>query len=157
MIDVKTLKELIKLMSANDLVEMDLQSDKERVTLKRRSGEAPVVHYAPAPTAAPHHAPAPAPVAAPAPAAPAAVDSDAGLVAITSPIVGTFYAAASPDAKAFASVGDKVGPESVVCIVEAMKVFNEIKAEKSGTIVKVLATNGQALEFGQPIFMIKPA
>ena len=154
MIDVKTLKELIKLMSTNDLVEMDLQSDKERVTLKRRSGDAPAVHYSPAPIA--HHAPAPAPAAAPSAGGAPAADSDAGLVAITSPIVGTFYAAASPDAKAFASVGDKVGPESVVCIVEAMKVFNEIKAEKSGTIVKILAVNGQALEFGQPIFMIKP-
>jgi acetyl-CoA carboxylase biotin carboxyl carrier protein len=156
MTDLKTLKELIKLMAANDLVEMDLQSDKERVTLKRRGNDAPgVVHYAPAPV---HHA-APAPATAPAvPAAsaPAAADSDAGLIAIPSPIVGTFYAAASPDAKPFASVGDKVGPDSVVCIIEAMKVFNEIKAEKSGTIVKILAINGQALEFGQPIFMIKP-
>lgn len=157
MIDVKTLKELIKLMSANDLVEMDLQSDKERVTLKRRSGEAPVVQYAPAPVVA--AAPA-APAAAPAPAAkantPPAADADAGLVAITSPIVGTFYSAASPDAKPFANVGDKVGPDTVICIVEAMKVFNEIKAEKSGTIVKVLVTNGKAVEFGEPLFMIKP-
>ena len=101
-------------------------------------------------------APAQAP-AAPA-AAPAAKPAEAaGLVAIESPRVGTFYAASGPDKPPFASVGGQVGPDSVVCLVEAMKIFNEIKAERSGTIAKVLVKSGQAVEFGQPLFMIKPS
>ena len=90
---------------------------------------------------------------APAPAA----DADAGLVAIESPMVGTFYAASSPDKPPFVTAGAQVGPNSVVCLVEAMKIFNEIKAERSGTVVKVLVQSGQAVEFGQPLFMIKPS
>jgi acetyl-CoA carboxylase biotin carboxyl carrier protein len=164
MIDVKTLRELVKLMVANDLTELDLGDAKgEKVTLKRGgSGHAaggvgaPHVHYVPSPA----HAPAMAPAVTSTPAAPPGASGsaeDAGLVPIASPMVGTFYAAASPDAKAFASVGDRVTADSVVCIIEAMKVFNEIKAETSGTIAKVLVANGQAVEFGQPLFMVKPA
>lgn len=152
MTDLKTLKELIKLMAANDLTELDLQDPQgERVTLKR-GGVAGPVHYvsAPAPAASPS-------VATPAPTSAGAAASDAGLTPIPSPMVGTFYAASSPDAKAFASVGDRVTPDKVVCIIEAMKVFNEIKAEVSGTIVRVLVSNGDAVEFGQPLFMVKPA
>jgi acetyl-CoA carboxylase biotin carboxyl carrier protein len=106
-----------------------------------------------------HQAPVAAPAAAPAPsAAPAAAPaSDEGLVAIESPMVGTYYASPSPDKPPFVSVGGQVGPNSVVCLVEAMKIFNEIKAERSGTIVKVLVQSGQAVEFGQPLFMIKPS
>lgn len=165
MIDVKTLRELVKLMVANDLTELDLGDAKgEKVTLKRGgsqaapgSGGAPHVHYVPAP--APSAAPATAPIATSTPAAPPAAGSadDAGLVPIASPMVGTFYSAASPDAKPFVAVGDRVNADSVVCIIEAMKVFNEIKAETSGTIVKVLIANGQAVEFGQPLFMVKPS
>jgi acetyl-CoA carboxylase biotin carboxyl carrier protein len=89
-------------------------------------------------------------------AAPAATE-DAGLIAIESPMVGTFYASPSPDKPSFVSVGGEVGPNSVVCLVEAMKIFNEIKAERSGTIAKVLVKSGQAVEFGQPLYMIKPS
>jgi len=152
MIDPKKLKDLVKLMVDNDLTELDLQDDKERVSLKRALASAPVqMVAAPAPVAVA----APAGTAAPA-AAPPPEDAEAGLAAIVSPMVGTYYSAATPDAKPFASAGDSVGPESVVCIIEAMKVFNEIKAETKGKIVKVLVENGQAVEFGQKLFLVKP-
>jgi len=155
MTDLKTLKELVKLMSANGLTELDLQDPKgERVTLKRATTHAaPVVMHMPQP-AAPAPPPASAaPMAAPGIAAPSADD---GLVPVKSPMVGTFYAAATPDAKAFIAVGDRVGVDTVVCIIEAMKVFNEIKAEAAGTVQKILVANGQAVEFGQPLFLVKP-
>jgi len=157
MIDLKTLKDLIKLMAANDLTELDLQDPQgERVTLKR--GSTGQVQYVPQANHAPAvAAPAPAPAAAPPGASPAAGDAaDAGLVPIKSPMVGTFYAAASPDAKPLCNVGDRVTVDSVICIIEAMKVFNEIKAETIGTVQRVLVTNGQAVEFGQPLYLVKP-
>ncbi|MBI1336671.1 MAG: acetyl-CoA carboxylase biotin carboxyl carrier protein [Phycisphaera sp.] len=159
MIDLKTLKDLVKLMASNDLTELDLQDKDERITLKRGGSPQNVVtHYAPQPAApAPTAVPAAAPNAGSSAPAPAASNADAGLVAITSPMVGTFYTAASPDAKPFVSVGDSVGPDTVVCIIEAMKVFNEIRAEDSGVIQKVMVENGQAVEFGQVLYMIKPA
>ena len=168
MIDLRKLKELVALMAANDLTELDIQGKDDRVTIKR-GGATPQVTYAPGPGLAatgpnvgviPGAVPAAAgqpPVAAdagtPAPAGP---DDDDGLVKITSPMVGTFYAAPSPDAQPFIAVGDAVKEESVVCIVEAMKVFNEIKAEVSGKVEKVLAETGQAVEYGQPLFLIRP-
>jgi acetyl-CoA carboxylase biotin carboxyl carrier protein len=157
MIDIKQLRELVKLMVNNDLTELDVQDKQERVTLKRGHGE-PVVQYLPQAHA--HAAPAaPAPAAA-APAASTAAassSSDSGLAAIESPMVGTYYAASSPDAAALVNVGDRVGPDTVVCIIEAMKVFNEIKAEVSGVVERVLVQNGQAVEFGQPMIMVRPA
>lgn len=155
MIDLKTLKQLVKLMQDNDLTDLEVEGGDEHVKLRRRSGS-PEVQYVTAPQhAAPaqHAAPPPAP-AQPAAAAPAA-PQDTG-AAITSPMVGTYYSAPSPDAKDFVTVGDRVTPDTVVCIIEAMKVFNEIKAEASGTITKVLVTNGASVEFGQPLFQIKP-
>ncbi len=153
MIDVKKLKELIKLMVANDLTELDLQGEGERVTLKRGAGDAPV-HYVspPVSAAAAPHPTAPQDAAAP---ATAAASDDQSLVPIRCPMVGTFYAASSPDAEAFVKVGDRVDADTVVCIIEAMKVFNEIKAETSGVIQKVLVETGQAVEFDQPMFMVK--
>lgn len=157
MIDPKTLKELVRLMVTNDLTELDLQDPQgERVTLKRNAQSTGQAHFHTVPAPAPVAAPAPAPVSAASANTPAAPTADDGLVPIKSPMVGTFYSAASPDAKAFASVGTKVTPDTVVCIIEAMKVFNEIKAETAGTIEKVLLTNGQALEFGQPLFLVRP-
>jgi len=160
MIDVKILKNLVKLMVDNDLTEVDLADGEETIKLKRGSGQAiPTVVAAPAPVpgAAPAPAPAPAASAAPSAAAETAAPAAAAGETIDSPMVGSFYSASSPDAKAFASVGDSVTEDSVVCIVEAMKVFNEIKAEKKGTIKKVLVENGQAVEFGQPLFEIELA
>jgi acetyl-CoA carboxylase biotin carboxyl carrier protein len=158
MVDLKTLKQLIKLMVDNDLTELDIQAEGGPVKLKRHSQGAGGAEQA-VPVAVPALQPAAAP-AAPAQAAAAGPDApgteDAGTVTIDSPMVGTFYTASSPDAKAFANVGDRVDPDAVVCIVEAMKVFNEIKAEVSGTIEKVLIENGQAVEFGQPLFTVRP-
>ncbi len=155
MVDLKTLKQLVKLMTDNDLTELDVEGDGERVKLKR-GGAGPVVSYAAPGTvtsAAPAGAAA-APASAAAPPAPPAEDE--GLETIASPMVGTFYAAATPDAEPFVSAGSRVEPDTVVCLVEAMKVFNEIKAEMTGTIEKVLVGNGDAVEFGQPLFLVKP-
>ena len=110
---------------------------------------------APAPVAAPAAAPA-ATAVAESPAAPEA-SADEGLVAIESPMVGTFYSSPSPDKPAFVKVGDSVTSDSVICLVEAMKIFNEIKAETSGTIEKLLVSSGDPVEFGQPLFMIRPS
>ncbi len=149
--DLKTLRQLIKMMVDNDLTEIDLEGEGEKVKLKRGGVGAPTVSYTPpAPAAAPAPAPAAAGTDAPAEAA------DSGLPTIDSPMVGSFYTASSPDAEAFVKVGDRVSPDTVVCIVEAMKVFNEIKAEVSGTISEVLVSSGDAVEFGQPLFKVKP-
>jgi len=152
--DTKRVKELIALMADNGLTEIELVEDKSRIVLRRgtSSAAAPMapVHYAPPPVQA--HAPA-APAAPSAPAKPAEDDK---LIPIKSIMVGTFYAAPSPDAPAYVSVGSIVDEKTPVCIIEAMKVFNPIEAGVSGTIVKVLVTNGQVVEFGQPLFMVKP-
>lgn len=154
MIDIRKLKELVRLMQTSDLTELDLRDKDEQVTIRRAApGVAPAAHAVPMVHAAPVAMAAPA---APQPAA-APVDDNAGLVAIESPMVGTFYAAPGPDKPSFTNVGASVGPDTVVCLVEAMKIFNEIRAEKSGTIVKVLVKSGQAVEFGQPLFMVKPS
>lgn len=165
MLDIRKLKELIRLMVENELTEIDLKDEKETVSLRREGSQAPVVQVSPAPAAPPAApaapaAPAPAP-AAPAPAAaPAAEPSPAdtsNLEQITSPMVGTFYSAAKPESPAFANVGDTVTADTTVCIVEAMKIFNEIKAEQSGVIEKVLVSNGDSVEFGQALFLVRPA
>lgn len=161
MIDIRKLKELVRLMVENDLTELTLADKDEKVDVKRSPGMAmgvPVVHQAP--MAMPMMAaPAAAPVAAAAPAAAAAkpaADSDAGLKAITSPMVGTFYSSPNPDSPAFVAPGRAVTPDTTVCLIEAMKVFNEIKAECTGTIERVLVQSGQAVEYGQKLFLVKP-
>ena len=169
MLDIRKLKELIRLMVENELTEVDLKDEKETVSLRREGSQAPVVQMSPAP-AAPPAAPAPvapaAAAAAPAPAAPAPAAAPASepspadtsnLEQITSPMVGTFYSAAKPESPAFANVGDTVTADTTVCIVEAMKIFNEIKAEQSGVIEKVLVSNGDSVEFGQALFLVRPA
>lgn len=162
MTDLNSLKALVELMVKNDLSELDLKDANKAVTIKRGAPPAThapahhVVHSAPImpPAAAHHHAGAHAPPA-PAPAAP--VDDTAGLIAIESPMVGSFYSAASPDSPPFVSVGSQVGPDSVVCLIEAMKVFNEVKAERPGRIERILVKSGDAVEFGQKLFLIRPA
>jgi len=157
MIDIRKLKELVRLMVENDLVEIDLRDQQEQVTVKRpNSASVPVIahHHASAPVhAAGGHAPASGSAV---PAAPAA-DPNAGLVPIESPMVGTFYQAAGPDKPPFVSVGSPVGPDTVVCLVEAMKIFNEIKAGVSGTVERVVVRSGDAVEFGQALFMVRPS
>ena len=166
MLDIRKLKELIRLMVENELTEIDLKDEKETVSLRREGSQAPVVQVspapaAPAPVAAPAAAPAPAASAPAAPApAPASEPSPAdtsNLEQITSPMVGTFYSAAKPESPAFANVGDTVTADTTICIVEAMKIFNEIKAEQSGVIEKVLVSNGDSVEFGQALFLVRPA
>ncbi len=154
MVDLKTLKQLIKLMVDNDLTELDIQAEGGPVKLRRNSQGSGVQFV---PTAQPATQAAAPLASAPAQAAsPDADNADDGAETIDSPMVGTFYTASSPDAKAFANVGDHVDVDTVVCIVEAMKVFNEIKAETTGTIQKILVENGEAVEFGQPLYTIKP-
>jgi len=145
--DVGLLQQIVELMAAHDLNTVDLRDGENRVVLKRGavfSQQAPVYPTAPQPATA-------ASVSAPAP-----VNEDENLIPIKSPMVGTFYAAATPEAKAFVNVGSNVNEDTDVCIIEAMKVFNNIKAETRGTIAKVLVTNGQTVEFGQPLYLVKP-
>jgi acetyl-CoA carboxylase biotin carboxyl carrier protein len=154
MIDISKLKELVALMAEHDLSEVDLKDEKESITLKRGGAvhAAPQVQYAPAPV----QQAAPAQTAAPASAGGSVAAPSAGPT-IDSPMVGTLYLAPNPDSPPFVKPGQQVGPETVVCLIEAMKVFNEIKAEKSGTIEQILVKSGQAVEFGHKLFAIKPA
>ncbi|RKY04185.1 MAG: acetyl-CoA carboxylase biotin carboxyl carrier protein [Planctomycetota bacterium] len=151
-LELKRVRELIDLMIKNDLVEIEVVDGDSKVLLKRpQPGHAPVVMQS-----------------APAPAGgvivgggveqiqqPAEEESD-DLVEITAPIVGTFYASPSPDSKPFVKSGSHVDEDTVVCIIEAMKVMNEIKAQMDGTIVEVVCKAGQAVEFGQPLFKVRP-
>ena len=153
--DIKEIKRIVELMKKNDLTEFSMKDEDFELALKR-GGEQQVV-VAAAPVAAPILvAPGAAPVAtAPAAAAPAADDDD-GLIEIPSPIVGTFYRKPAPDADNFAQVGTEVSEDTVVCIIEAMKVMNEIKAEVSGVIVKVLVDDTTPVQYGQPLFLVEP-
>ena len=158
MMKIEEIETIVKLMSENDLTEFKIESEDMTLCLKRGSQKiaAPVVTQAIIPAAAPAPvaaAPvAPAAVPAPAAAAPAAPSKDK---IIESPIVGTFYRSSAPGADAFVKVGSKVDADTTVCIVEAMKVMNEIKAEKSGVIKEILVENGQPVEFGQPLFVLE--
>ncbi len=145
--DLKKVKELIELMIDKDLVEIELKDGDKKISLKRPQAAAPVMTQVPM-----MHAPAPG--AAAVESTQQAEESD--LVEIKSPMVGTFYSAPSPDANPFVSIGTRVGPETVVCIIEAMKVMNEIRSEVSGTITELLCAPGKALEFGEAIFKVKP-
>ena len=159
MIDIRKLKELVRLMVTNDLTELDLRDNEEQVTLRRQQaggaggagGLPQVVSVVPTANVATTSVPASSSGAATA-SADVAMD---GFQKIESPMVGTFYTAADPDSPPFVRVGDHVAPDSVVCLIEAMKIFNEIRAECSGTIEKVLVNNAEAVEFGQPLFAIR--
>ena len=155
--DLDRIKSVIDLMSANDLCEFAVEEKDFKLSLKRGSPAPAMMMSAPlmAPMAAPAPAAAPAaPVPAAAPAAPAKA-ADENLTPIPSPLVGTFYRAGSPDADPFVAVGSRVNKDTVVCIIEAMKVMNEIKAETSGVIKKILVENATAVQFGQPMFLIE--
>ena len=159
--DVNQLKKIVSMMVDNDLVEVEIVSGEDKIYLRRPEAQpqqvtavpmAPQIAIPPQ-TAAPV---APAPGAEPAPAQTEAPSADDGLLEITSPIVGTFYAASSPDSEPFIKIGDNVTPDTVVCVVEAMKVMNVIKSEVSGQIAEIVAQNGQAIEYGQVLFKVKP-
>ena len=155
--DLIKIKQVVDLMKKSDLSEFEIQDQDFKLRIKHDlPGRAPVaapaapVAAAPAPVAA---APAPVASAAPVPTAPAA--SDPSIKLVTSPMVGTFYATPSPENPPFVTVGSPIKADSVVCIIEAMKVMNEIQSEISGTVVECLVANGTSVEFGQPLFRVK--
>ena len=155
MIDISKLKELVALMAEHDLSEVDLKNGEESITVTRGGpAAAPMVHYAQQPV---QHAPQM--MAAPAGGAPAAAPVAAAAPAMTidSPMVGTLYLAANPDSPPFVKPGAQVTPDTVVCLIEAMKVFNEIKAEKTGILEQIMVKNGEAVEFGQKLFALRPS
>lgn len=156
MLDIDRVRQLIEMMVANDLVELSLRDGELEVNLRRpnpKSAEPMMVtvpmHH---PAAHPHH-PNPPPMHEPPVAAAVA---DVKFHEVRSPMVGTFYASPDPDSPPFVQVGATVGPNSVVCLLEAMKVFSEIKAETAGVIERILARDGEAVEFGQPLFLVRP-
>ena len=155
--ELKDIKELIALIRKNDLSEFSLEQEGFKITLKRGGEIQSVVTSHPAPYPVPALAgPPPAAASLPAAGTPATapLPSSEGKE-IPSPMVGTFYSAPSPDAAAFVSVGQQVNPDTTICIIEAMKVMNEIKAEVSGVVTEVLAENGKPVQFGQPLFRVR--
>ena len=158
--DLQQIKQIVDLMKRSNLTEFEIEEQNFKLRICRKNGDhtilstpvAPAIVAAPVAPVIPAAPAAPVAPAAPAPAAPVALDP---AKVIKSPMVGTFYAAGSPDAPAFAQAGTVVNPESTVCIIEAMKVMNEIKAEVAGTIAEVLVKNGDSVEYGQPIFRLK--
>jgi acetyl-CoA carboxylase biotin carboxyl carrier protein len=160
-LDLNKIKQVVDLMKKSDLSEFEIQDQEFKLRIKRdvpgkaSSVGAPVAHAAPVaqPVAAPVAVATPIAPQAPAPAAPAAADPNVKVV--TSPMVGTFYATPSPDNPPFVTVGSPIKTDSVVCIIEAMKVMNEIQAEIAGTVIECLVANGTSVEFGQPLFRVK--
>jgi acetyl-CoA carboxylase biotin carboxyl carrier protein len=156
--DLKQIHELIKIVNKSNIGEISIEDKDGKVTIKQKEEPAITV-------AAPQHqvyttsapAAAPAPVASGAPAAPAAPAKADNLITIKSPMIGTFYRRPSPDKPIFAEIGTEVAPGKVVCIIEAMKLFNEIESEISGTIVKVLVDDASPVEYDQPLFLVEPA
>jgi acetyl-CoA carboxylase biotin carboxyl carrier protein len=153
-LDLKEIKELIALIRKNDLSEFSLEQEGFKITLKR-GGEFQQVIATPAfAPASIGVAPAAAPAAALSPPA-AASGGNSGDRDLPSPMVGTFYSAASPESSPFVTVGQQITPETTICIIEAMKVMNEIKAETSGVITEILAENGKPVQYGQALFRIR--
>lgn len=151
--DLRKLKTLIDLVSESNVSELEITEAEGKVRIVKGGGAvvqqyaAPVMAAAPAPAAAGTPAPAPA-------AVPAAPEAPAGHL-VKSPMVGTFYRSSSPGAKAFVEIGSQVKQGETICIIEAMKILNEIEADKSGTVTQILGENGQAVEYGQPLFVIE--
>jgi acetyl-CoA carboxylase biotin carboxyl carrier protein len=160
--DLKKIKEIIKIMKENELLEVEIKHGDDKIFLKRSSPHPSVVgipSVVPAirpESGAPPHIQAGGSEALIHTYASEAAGSSEDLAEIKSPLVGTYYATPSPDSEHYVEVGSTVDPQTVVCIIEAMKVMNEIKAETSGTIVEVLVSNGQAVEYGQVLFKVKP-
>jgi acetyl-CoA carboxylase biotin carboxyl carrier protein len=148
--DLRKLKKLIDLVQESGISELEVTEGEEKVRIAKQLSAAPIAHqiYAPAPVAAaPAAAPAAVPAAAAAPAQPAGHE-------VKSPMVGTFYRASSPEAKAFVEVGDSVKEGQTLCIIEAMKLLNEIESDATGVVKAILIENGQPVEFGEPLFII---
>lgn len=155
--ELKEIKELIKLVSEAGVSEVDVEKGDFKLSIKKTEEKTMVVQSTtPVYTAAAPVAPPPVPVAA----APAPTKAEApaasNLITIKSPMIGTFYKSASPEKPAFVQVGDEIKPGKVLCIVEAMKLFNEIESEVSGRIVKILVENASPVEYDQPLFLVEP-
>jgi len=152
--NLQKIEELIELMKRNDLVELEIVDGDSKIHLKRPQAQPPSVTALPLVTPAVSQAAGvPVPVS---PEVRPTGDETEEFVEIKSPIVGTFYSAPSPDSEPYIEVGSEVEPETVVCIVEAMKVMNEIKAQLTGTVTQIMVSNGQAVEYGQVLFRVRP-
>ena len=149
--DLKKIEQFLEIMKKNDLLELEIRNDDEKIHLKRAQPQTPQVTAVPVVTPA-----VPATPAASAPQATAAEAAPSDLIEIKAPMVGTFYSTPSPDSDDYAEVGSKVTLSTVVCIIEAMKVMNEIKAETEGTIAEICIENGHAVEYGTVLFRVKP-
>ncbi|MBL8268675.1 acetyl-CoA carboxylase biotin carboxyl carrier protein [Steroidobacter sp.] len=151
--DIRKVKKLIELLEESGIAEIEISEGEESVRISRYpqgQAAAPIVHYAAPPVAAPVAA-APAAIAAPAvAAAPSKADHT-----VTAPMVGTYYSSASPGAKSFVDIGSEVNVGDTLCIIEAMKMMNQIESDKSGRVTAVLVKNGDPVEFGQPLFIIE--
>ncbi|PUZ24881.1 acetyl-CoA carboxylase, biotin carboxyl carrier protein [Chitinophaga parva] len=159
--DFKQIQELIKIINKSNISELSIEQEAFKITIKQKENEVQQVYAVPAPAPVPVAAAPVAPVAAPAaaPATPAAAPAAAkadNLVTIKSPMIGTFYRSGGPDKPPFVQVGDEVSTGKVVCIIEAMKLFNEIESEVSGKIVKVLVEDASPVEYDQPLFLVEP-
>lgn len=156
--DLKQIHDLIKVVNKSNIGEISIEDKDGKVTIKQKEDRV-TVSSTPVYSAAPVHAPAPvaAAPAAPIAATPAPAASTDNLMTIKSPMIGTFYRRAAPDKPLLAEEGTEVSPGKVVCIIEAMKLFNEIESEVKGTIVKVLVDDASPVEFDQPLFLVQPA
>jgi len=156
--DIKEIKAVIDLMRKNSLTEFEYEKDGTKIRIQRGpDGKPQVFTSTPGLASAPVLVPVPSAIPTAMAPTPAPAPAPESLPSINSPMVGTFYASPAPDAPSYVSVGTVVTPESVVCIIEAMKVMNEIKAEMSGTITEILVESGKPVEFGKPLFRIRPA
>lgn len=158
--DFKQIQELVKMVNKSNISELSIEQDKFKITIKQKDNEPPVYAVpavAPVYQQVPQAAPAAtAPQAAPTAEAKPAEAKAENLVTIKSPMIGTFYRSPGPDKPSFVNIGDDVAPGKVVCIIEAMKLFNEIESEVSGKIVKVLVDDASPVEYDQPLFLVEP-
>lgn len=154
--DIKQIQDLIRFVSRSGVNEVAIEQDDFKITIKTNQNPVYVNAVAPAPTPAPAPAAPVASAPAGAPASVEAVDDSAKYITIKSPMIGTFYRSASPDKPSFINVGDEIGTGKVICIIEAMKLFNEIESEVSGRIVKILVDNASPVEYDQPLFLVEP-
>ncbi|MBC7937835.1 MAG: acetyl-CoA carboxylase biotin carboxyl carrier protein [Rhizobacter sp.] len=153
--DIKQIQELVKLINKTSIGEITIEEDGTRITIKQKKDPSQKIYTSGAPLAAAPIAAAPAPAATP--AAPAAAPKADNLITIKSPMIGTFYRQAGPDKPIFVNVDDEVTPGKVVCIIEAMKLFNEIESEVKGKIVKILVEDASPVEYDQPLFLVDPS
>lgn len=157
--ETKDIQKLLDYISKSDLDEVNIETAELKLSIKRSGAVQMVTQTAPAVVSTPAVAsqPAPAPVSAPTPEATPVVEAPSNLIEVKSPMIGTFYRASGPDKPNFVEVGDTITEGGVICIIEAMKLFNEIESEISGKVVKILVDDATPVEFDQPLFLVEPA